>query len=451
MATRTFRGTTNSNWGTATNWLEGAVPLSTDDVVFDATSPNCSINVNSVCKTLTTTLYTNTITINGFYISVAGDITLSATTTIVRLDVESSEYGYIYQSVTANITCNGCVIPYIILGAGTHTLVDNLMCTRLGLYGVGTFAGAGLLNGAGTVNTFSTYNFGSTWTLTFNIQCVNAIFSLGNTSFVLNGAKTIYISGNITTPITNSAQFYLSGTCTIVYNGTGTWTGLSTIAIGFNINTVGTLTLNGMCSVATNVTHTAGTIDSTTYPNSGFSVYAILATTPTTFALGGLTIENISVSAIYGSTHNITLSQTLSCNNLRIPTWLVNFLGTAGWICNNLIITGNSHNQYGLPVYTNRYLQLLTGEEYVVNNSLLIATDNLMPFNIKSSTATPALLTFNGTKQQVLNCNVQNIDSSNGKTIWYDNDAGTGTKTNAINWSPLQNSSMVPITISSVF
>jgi hypothetical protein len=61
MATRTWRGTTNANWGTATNWLEGAVPLVVDDIVFDATSPACTVNVVGVGLTINFTSYTNTI------------------------------------------------------------------------------------------------------------------------------------------------------------------------------------------------------------------------------------------------------------------------------------------------------------------------------------------------------------------------------------------------------
>ena len=46
MATRTWRGTISSNWNVAGNWLEGAVPIAGDDVVFDSSSLNCQLTSN---------------------------------------------------------------------------------------------------------------------------------------------------------------------------------------------------------------------------------------------------------------------------------------------------------------------------------------------------------------------------------------------------------------------
>ena len=46
MATRTWRGTISSNWNVAGNWLEGAVPIAGDDIVFDSDSLNCQLTSN---------------------------------------------------------------------------------------------------------------------------------------------------------------------------------------------------------------------------------------------------------------------------------------------------------------------------------------------------------------------------------------------------------------------
>jgi hypothetical protein len=60
-----FTGAVNSNWGTAGNWDTGVLPSATlagTDAIFNASSPNCTVNVAGVCRNLNFTGYTNTIT-----------------------------------------------------------------------------------------------------------------------------------------------------------------------------------------------------------------------------------------------------------------------------------------------------------------------------------------------------------------------------------------------------
>jgi len=86
MATRTWIGTIDSNWSTDGNWLEGVVPTASDDVIFDALSPACTITgADGNCLSLTTTNFANTLTIDsGYYLNVTyGSITLGSTTTII--------------------------------------------------------------------------------------------------------------------------------------------------------------------------------------------------------------------------------------------------------------------------------------------------------------------------------------------------------------------------------
>ena len=64
MAIRTWRATINSNWGTAGNWVGGAVPTNVDDCIFDGVSPACTVNVAGVCRSINFTAYTNTITMS---------------------------------------------------------------------------------------------------------------------------------------------------------------------------------------------------------------------------------------------------------------------------------------------------------------------------------------------------------------------------------------------------
>lgn len=70
MAARFFvNGGVDNNWGSTSNWSTtsggaggSSVPTTADDVTFDASSPNCTVNAsNRVCKTINFTNYTNTI------------------------------------------------------------------------------------------------------------------------------------------------------------------------------------------------------------------------------------------------------------------------------------------------------------------------------------------------------------------------------------------------------
>jgi hypothetical protein len=52
MADRTWTGTTNGNWGTSTNWLEGSVPVSGDDVFFLSNNVEVTAGLNQSAVTL---------------------------------------------------------------------------------------------------------------------------------------------------------------------------------------------------------------------------------------------------------------------------------------------------------------------------------------------------------------------------------------------------------------
>src|SRR3990167_6425140 len=118
MAVRTFRGTTNANWNLAANWLEGAVPNAGDDVIFDASSPNCTQDqaVGANCLTFTTTAYNGTITLN-FLINVNnGAVTLGATTTLAG----TGQFRMVYAS-TITVTNGGATIICPVLFNGNAT------------------------------------------------------------------------------------------------------------------------------------------------------------------------------------------------------------------------------------------------------------------------------------------------------------------------------------------
>ena len=197
MATRTFRGTTNANWNTAGNWLELAVPLATDDVVFDASSPDCIVNISGLAKSITFTSYTNTITMT-FGLMISGNLTLGSGMTIL----------------------------------GTGSLTFN-------------------------VNTFTwTFN-GVTWPTTINITGQSTAITLSSNTTITHiqstvtiaiGSAILYILGDISvTKMTGS----------IYYTGSGNWSGWLS---GLTINTSGTINFLSDVKISQEFVYTQGTI-----------------------------------------------------------------------------------------------------------------------------------------------------------------------------------------------
>lgn len=219
MAANIFTGATNSNWGTATNWSLGVIPVTGDGNIatFDATSPNCSMNsTNRTCNGIDTTGYTNTITMTQALSVIAGNIVIGATTNFAGANTLS------ISGTGVTITTNGVVIPYFqFYGTNTSfTLVDDLNCSRL-------------------------------------------LFS-GSTTNTING-NNIYCTGNINF---NNANYNIVGTTTLHVTGTCIWTHASSSYVGLNVvfNTASTITfsangfrLRNPCTF----TYIAGTVSGT--------------------------------------------------------------------------------------------------------------------------------------------------------------------------------------------
>lgn len=85
--------TVAGNWATGGNWSPAGVPGVADDVVFNATSPACTVAANTVAPlSMTCTGYFNTLTINANLV-IAGNVTLSSnmtTTGTGNLDISAN-------------------------------------------------------------------------------------------------------------------------------------------------------------------------------------------------------------------------------------------------------------------------------------------------------------------------------------------------------------------------
>jgi hypothetical protein len=294
MAIRTFRGTTNSNWGVSTNWLEGSVPLITDDVIFDASSPSCIVDsITRICQSIVFSTYTNTITMTAS-LQINGSITLGTGMTI-------NGTGGIAISANSTLTSNGKYWPtQLAFSSGTtYTLADN-------------------------------------WT-------VNNLYLVSNGS--LNGF-TIY------TLSVTTANGDLDGTTNIVFNGTGTWSGGGGyLRLNVEINTTGTVTFGStIFYYKGTLLYTTGTVittGNTFYAGSGVST--ILNTkgssspSATTTSSTGINFYNLIIGV---STPTTLLSPICIIGNLNV-TGVVN--GSTAYINGDL--SGGGGNAVGGTTY----------------------------------------------------------------------------------------------------
>jgi hypothetical protein len=271
MAVNTFLGTTDNNWGTATNWSQGTVPTATDGHVttFDETSPNCTVDTSArVCQQLNFnggTGYANTITMSNT-ITVSGSITLSAAMTIAGAS-------NLEAIVTGTLTSNGKTWP----------------------------------NGLRLAGTSQTYTLADNWTVT------GTLTTNGTTLTTINGAFNLNIGTNWIPSVV------VNGTATVVMNGTGTLGSGNSIRLALTINTAGTITLSATIRFnGATFTYVAGTVVTTgstftTDTPSGAGV-------TTTLNLTGIVFNNVTLGSNAGT---IVLSSDLSLTGTLI-------LGSAG-------------------------------------------------------------------------------------------------------------------------
>jgi hypothetical protein len=243
----TWRGTTNSNWGTASNWTSpAAVPTAATDAIFDNLSPDCTVNVAAVCANLnfnSGTGYANTITMTNA-ITVGLSVPIITTNTAVTLSSGMTIAG-----------AGGINTRY--LNTGTLTLTSNgkTWPNAFSIFNVFTSGAAGVVALVDNWVVNGTLTIGSgTFQTTFN----GAFSITANSNFVIGSTSV--------GPVRSTS----GAISTIILGGTGTWSQASTVSsfgINLNINTAGTITISTGCSyggLGTNTgssfTYTAGTV-----------------------------------------------------------------------------------------------------------------------------------------------------------------------------------------------
>jgi len=188
----------NTAWGTATNWLENALPIATTDAIFDVNSRDCTVGANRVCRDLTFTAYPNTLAFATFNVQVNRNLTLQS-------DIASrvtGTTGALTMAVPAagtngTITPNGGVWPInFTSGAASITITLAANFTVSGNVSVGSAPFSGNIfscekDFTSSGSNLSTTNFRMTGTGTMSLG--------GRCNMEIDTTGTITVSGNIVT------------------------------------------------------------------------------------------------------------------------------------------------------------------------------------------------------------------------------------------------------------
>ena len=485
MANNYWRGTTNSNWGTSTNWSLSLVPTASDGnvAVFDGSSPNCTTDASGkVCNAIDFTNYTNTITMTNS-ITVSGNITLgsgmhvSGASSIVMngaFTAQSNGFswpngltlqggssptwtlsgtwviGGLLTVTTTNSTIAGVIqAATCSIAAGTLTLGGNITIT-----GLTTIPSAIVLNGASYTLSTGGLNHGSTVTGTIS----SIILTGGTWTSVASGylGVPLTFAGSVTLAsivafggANNPTMSLTSGSVTV---GTGvihigascilnvptiswynftqdTVTGI-VITLNGNLVITNTLTLSNSYAITMSGTGTLILTLSPTLPNlNGVSITCPISGVNLTFPDYNITLGTSTWSGtvtITGGTHTITLNGTMTVNILALPTGAnVTFGGTGGFTANTISF---------IPAGSTYTLTLHAGSTYTVNTTLSITPAN--------STLAYTITSDSGSVQAIFNLgpsashtlafvNATRIDSSGGPAIY----SYKGTLTTVKNWA----------------
>lgn len=425
------------NWNTGGLTTTGEIS-GTTTVVFSGTGTwtgaagalknTASINTAGTLTLSGTILYnTGTLTYTAGTIS-AGSSTLSMS---LATTLNTSGMTWANVTISANVT--------ITLSSNLNisgTLLESLgACTFTGAFNISTGAwtisgaGAGTTTLSGTVTGTGAFTLSNTTSTTFvgafAITMDSASISGAQILTLVNDITITNLTDNTTATTINGAFNWktggltmtggLSGTSTIVFAGTGTWSGSAAIKNSATVNTAGTLTISGGVAYDTGTfTYTAGTVTST-----GSTVTVALAAT---FNTSGMTWASMSITAAITVTINSVL---VLSGTLTLPNAAVTFAGSSGFTVANLTNTS---------LTLTRIFTFAAGKTYTITTDWSnVGTTSAIKQTIKSSVGgTKALITLqSGATHDLAYADPTDIDSSGGQKIF----SYKGTITTTTNWT----------------
>ena len=221
--TKSWTGTTSTDWNVATNWSDGAVPTSADDVIIPNVTNKPVIGAASFCDNITINATSslsitgsNTLSVNGNW-SNSGTFTANTSTVLLTNGA---------QTISGTNTFNNLTVG----GTGLKTF-----STTPTVNGILSMEGTGTVSGAPTYGTAATLQYNTTTARTAGTEWI--------TPFVATGGIIISNTGAITM---NSAEV-VTANLTINSGATLNTDGTNNYGLTFGgnyINNGGTLTAN---------------------------------------------------------------------------------------------------------------------------------------------------------------------------------------------------------------
>jgi hypothetical protein len=367
VTTMYFTGGTSANWGTDANWStasvgsgDGRVPLITDNIVFDAGSPACTMNVSGIGATLNTSLYASTLDMNGNNLTIEGVCTCTAGTILGKtgtwtinnsLGGSSTINGLTFTKATSTIYVR-CATAFDLGARDAYTTSVGLYNLKIADPGI-TCAMSGIIGdqthsqlytftiNGGTISGVAIDLYGSTAAKPFvfvsgsDITSGNVYLGGSQTLDTLNGATMAFTLGTNA----GSKTYTMSGNvkCTSILGATtGTF-----VTAGYNITCTGDITAKfnstsagGRNSIitATNFTVNTNTNNGTEtwVMNNGASNVNTLLKTPsyTIISAGSTGIVYFQPLTVFGTLTlnpgNVIKIKSLIANKITVGTLVAN-------------------------------------------------------------------------------------------------------------------------------
>ncbi|MDB5008163.1 MAG: Cadherin-like beta sandwich domain protein [Mucilaginibacter sp.] len=217
-------GSTDNNWGTATNWSSGTIPTSTDDVSIGSASVTVDV-ATAQCSTLT--------------ISGATTLTLSASNSLV-IGGAITLNAALTTTGTGSLNAGGLIAgTYSLTNSGTTIINGNI---SFGINGYISNTSGGIFNITGSA---------------ISMDITSYISNASGATFTVNGGSSIrFINGASTAPsssnIRNSGTFY-AGTSNSIFI-INLDQAYASIANGgnFYVGSTSTINLTGLSTFLTN-------------------------------------------------------------------------------------------------------------------------------------------------------------------------------------------------------
>jgi len=392
-AQTSWKGTTSTNWSTASNWTNGVPTASLDAIIGDANFTGANqpdLSATSYCKSLTIGNGTKVSAINvDRTMEVSQDIIIGSNGTLTHSSTTISIQGNWYNSGNYNASQDNSFVTF----NGTMQSIN----------GTSSFRNL-------------TINQGSATTLNGNVS-VTKTFSVNGTFDP--GINLVTLSGGITFPVATGAILKVKGAtfasnysrnptlnarsvvdyASSSINQTVSVQNYGTLKIsGGTVKTLaGNLTLQSSASDVGNVSVTEGTFNLTTYSLSR----------GTSTSGGSITIDNNATLKIGGTTSFPTRFSTI----LLQPTSTVDYIGTTQVISpqnyGNLTISAGASAGRSVTLSS-------TGTIGVYSNYTPSTINNVY-------TLTGSTVSFNGISAQTIGAtfatNFNNLIIANGSTV----------------------------------